>query len=101
MEDNEKLINLLEKDPELYKIINSKEIMLLLEEIRKNPQKKDELIRKIYFKKVSILYNILDNLTKKNLIKKINIDNEEIYYITEDGDSFLRLCNKARNMFNI
>ncbi|MDD3178083.1 MAG: winged helix-turn-helix domain-containing protein [Candidatus ainarchaeum sp.] len=101
MENKDKLINILEEDPELYKIINSKEIMQILEQIKTKPQKKEEITRKIYFKKVSILYNILDILIKKKIIKKIDIENKEIYYITDKGNEFMDLCYIAKKKYNI
>ena len=101
MDAKDKIINYLETDPEIYKIINSKEHLLIFKEINKNPINFVDLSKKIDFKKVSILYNILDNLIAKKFISKVNIDKNELYYITDTGKEFINLYAKAKKDFNL
>jgi predicted transcriptional regulator len=101
METKEKILNYLEMDPEIYKIINSKEHMLILKEIYKTTTNIDDLFKKTDFKKLSILYNILDNLLVKKFISKVNLDKNELYYITDKGKEFIGLYEKAKKDFDL
>jgi DNA-binding HxlR family transcriptional regulator len=97
----ERLVEIIEKEPELLKILNSKEHIQVLLEINKKPQKHQELKVNIYFKNVSILYNILDTLVQNTLIKKIEIDDESTYYLTEKGEEFVQVYQIAKEKFNL
>jgi len=101
MSDKDKLITMIETDPELYSIINSKEHIFVLGLFIKEPRTFEEILRKTDFKKVSILYNILDNLLAKKYIRKLNINKNEVYYITAEGKSFLTLVESAKKDFNL
>jgi predicted transcriptional regulator len=99
--DDKKLIEMIEKDPDLYKILNSKVYIEVLYEINKNSIEIDKLKRKIYFKNISILYNILDDLIKKEFIRKIKIKNNEVYFITENGKYFIRLYENEKKKYDL
>jgi len=101
MSEREKLIEFIEKEPELLKILKSKEYMQVLEEISKEPPKIENLKVKTCFKNVSILYNILDTLIQKNFVKKIEVDKEEFYYLTEKGKEFFEMYKVAKEKFNL
>jgi DNA-binding HxlR family transcriptional regulator len=102
MTDNkEKLIELIESKPKLLKIIQSKEHIQILQEIYKEPQKNQDLKLKTSFKNVSILYNILDTLIQSNLVKKMEIDEEYIYFLTDKGKELIELYNLAKNKFDL
>jgi len=96
-----KFITSIEKDPELYKIINSKEHMFIFQKIFENPRNDDEFKREDYFKNISILYNILDTLINKNLIKKITVNDNEMYYTTEYGNNFYKMYDITKNKFKL
>jgi DNA-binding PadR family transcriptional regulator len=101
MENKDKLITYIESDPDLYKIINSKEHILILELIGEKSIDIEELSRKTDFKKVSILYNILDNLLDKKYIKKLDVNKNKVYYITDEGKIILNLVKSAQKEFNL
>ncbi|MEI8364083.1 MAG: hypothetical protein WCF78_01335 [archaeon] len=101
MEDKDKLITLIESDPDLYKIINSKEHIKVLNIIALESLDFEELSRKTDFKKVSILYNILDNLLDKKYIKKLEVNNNQVYYITNEGKNIYNLVKSAQKDFNL
>jgi len=101
MENKDKLITMIETDPELYNIINSKEHIKVLEIITAGPTTFEELSKKTYFKKVSILYNILDNLLAKKYLRKLNVNQNDVYYITAEGKTFLNLVESAKKDFNL
>jgi len=67
MTEKEKLIEMVEKEPELLKIIQSKEHMAVLVEINKKPPKIEELITRV-------LYFMNNTGSKDTSIK--NIDTE-------------------------
>ena len=97
----ERLVEIIETEPELLKILNSKEHMQVLLEINKKPQKHQELKVNIYFKNVSILYNILDTLIQTKLIKKIQLDEEEVYYLTDKGKDFVSIYIESKEKFDL
>jgi len=101
MNEKDKLITMIETDPELYKIINSKEHIFVLELFSTEPTTFEEILRKTDFKKVSILYNILDNLLAKKYLRKLNVNKNDIYYITAEGKNFLNLVESAKKDFNL
>jgi len=101
MTEKEKLIEMVEKEPELLKIIQSKEHMAVLVEINKKPPKIEELKVNIYFKNVSILYNILDTLIQTKLIKKIQLDEKEVYYLTDKGKDFVSIYIESKEKFDL
>lgn len=96
-----KLVEMIEKDPDIYKMLNSKIYIDVLEQINQNSKGIDELKRKIYFKNISILYNILDDLIKKKFIRKTKIKEKEIYFITENGREFIGLYQNAKKKYNL
>jgi predicted transcriptional regulator len=101
MEDKDKLITLIESDPDLYKIINSKDHIIVLGIIAEESLGFDDLSRKTDFKKVSILYNILDNLLDKKYIKKLEVNKNQVYYITNEGKTIYNLVKSAQKNFNL
>ena len=101
MENKDKLITLIESDPEIYKIINSKEHIAVLSIIGTESLGFDELNRKTDFKKVSILNNILDSLSDKKFIRKLEVNKNQIYYITDEGKAFISLVKNAQKDFNL
>jgi|GEM_PF-1316505 len=101
VELNDLLIRFLEEDPELYKIIKSQQHMSVLREIAKENINFANLIRKIYFKKDTILNNILDTLIQRQLVQKINISNDVVYYLTEKGDSLMKLYDKNKKNYDL
>ncbi len=101
MDKNERLIEMVEKEPELLKILNSEEHMRVLLEINRKAQKNEELKVNIYFKNVSILYNILDTLISNKLIKKTEIDKDIVYYLTDKGEEFVELYLNTKEKFNL
>ncbi len=101
MNEKDKLITMIETDPELYKIINSKEHIFVLELFSTEPTTFEEILRKTDFKKVSILYNILDNLLAKKYLRKLNVNKNDMYYITAEGKNFLSLVESAKKDFNL
>jgi len=96
-----KFITNIEKDPELYKIINSTEHMFIFQKIYENPQSDEKFKREDYFKNISVLYNILDTLISKKLIKKITVNNNEMYYTTEYGNEFYKMYDIIKNKFKL
>ena len=96
------LVKSLEENPQLYKIFNSKDYILVLEEFycKKNLNIED-LQRNINIKKYAILYNILDSLIKEKLIKKIKVDNNDIYFITDTGKKIIELYKKTKEEFKL
>jgi len=101
MTKKERLIEMIETEPELLKIIQSKEYMKVLEEINKKPPKIEFLKSNIDFKNVSILYNILDTLIQTNFIKKILLDEEEVYYLTDKGQEFVSIYIESKEKFDL
>ncbi len=101
MENKDKLITLVESDPDLYKIINSKAHIKVLEAIATESLNFYDLSRKTDFKKVSILYNILDNLLDKKYIRKLEINKNQVYYITNEGKNIYNLVKNAQKDFNL
>ncbi len=99
--DKDKLIGILEQDPELYKLINSKPHISILKEISLKPIDFEQLKKKIYFKRISILYNILNTLIDKKLVNKLDINNKDMYYITDKGTKFIQLCKITEKEFNL
>jgi len=99
------LIKMLGDEPRLYDVINSKEhinVLELLEKDNKDIKSIKGAIRKdIYIKKDIILYNILDALIDRNLIKKIKINNNELYFLTEKGIDFLKIYKETKQEFSL
>ena len=101
MDENEKLVEMIEKEPKLLKVINSEEHMSVLLEISKKSQNNEELKTNIYFKNVSILYNILDTLLSNKLIKKTEIENNLVYFLTDKGNLFVNLYQNTKEKFSL
>lgn len=101
MQEKERLIEFIEKEPELLKIIESKEHIDVLLKIFEKPPKIEELKTKTSFKNVSILYNILDALIHSKLIKKIEVGNEEVYYVTDKGEEFVKTYKVSKEKFDL
>lgn len=104
-ENKDKLIKILSEEPGLYDVINSKQHLYILEVLKKESQDlqhiKKDIPKDININKDIILYNILDTLTQKNLIKKIQVNNSEIYYITDKGKLLFDLYASAKKEYNI
>jgi len=101
MQEKERLIEMIEKEPELLKILESKEHIAVLIEISKKPPKIENLKVNISFKNVSILYNILDTLIQNKLIKKIEVSKEQVYYLTEKGEEFVNVYKISKDRFDL
>jgi predicted transcriptional regulator len=101
IERSEKLVEMVSKEPDLLKILKSNEHMSVLLEIYKKTQKIDNLKVNIYFKNVSILYNILDTLIHNKIVKKIEIDGNLVYYLTDKGKEFVEIYKEAKEKFNL
>jgi Fe2+ or Zn2+ uptake regulation protein len=98
----ESLIKMVEDNPQLYKIISSKDHMIVLEEIYKKKNIDIEYLqRNINIKKYTILYNILESLIKENLIKKIKLSNKDVYFINENGQKIIDLYKKTKQKFTL
>jgi predicted transcriptional regulator len=95
------LVKTLEENPDLYKILNSKDHMKVLDTIYKGNSDFANIKRIVKLKKDTILYNILDTLINKKLIKKININKNNIYYITSVGKKFFELYKNTKEEFTI
>ncbi|MDD3244835.1 MAG: hypothetical protein PHU47_01670 [Candidatus ainarchaeum sp.] len=104
-ENKDKLIQLLSQDPGLYDVINSNQHIYVLQILEKDSQEfqniKKELPKDININKDIILYNILDTLIQKNLIKKIQVNKSQIYYITEKGKFLFKLYTDAKKEYNL
>jgi DNA-binding HxlR family transcriptional regulator len=101
VEIHDSLVKTLEENTELYKIINSKDHLAVLEEIFKKNIAFEDIKKNTYIKKDNILYNILSTLTQKELIKEIEVNNNKIYYITDSGEKLVKLCQQARKEYNL
>ncbi len=101
MQEKERLIEMIEKEPELLKILESKEHIAVLMEIAKKPPKIENLKVNISFKNVSILYNIFDTLIQNKLIKKIEVSKEQVYYLTEKGEEFVNVYKISKDRFDL
>ncbi len=95
------LVKTLEENPELYKIINSKGHISVLEEVCKENMDFENIKRNTYIKKANILYNILDTLIQKGLVKKIEVNKNVVYYITDVGEKLVVLYKKAKHDYNL
>ncbi len=95
------LVKTLADNPELYKIVNSKDHISILKEIFKENLDFSNIKRKTYIKKDNIIYNILETLEQKELIKKIEVNNNIQYYITENGKKLINLYEEAKKEYNI
>jgi DNA-binding PadR family transcriptional regulator len=104
-ENKDLLLKMLADEPKLYNIINSKEHLLVLEILEKDNKNfqfiKNVLEKDIYIKKDIIIYNILDSLIDNNLIKKIKVNESDIYFLTEKGKSFLKLFKQTKQEFSL
>jgi predicted transcriptional regulator len=106
MSDNKDiLIKMLAEEPRLMDLINSKEHLSVLEFLEKDScdflNLKSNLMKYIYIKKDIILYNILESLIQKELIKKIKANENQVYFITEKGKRFIELYRETKKEFNI
>jgi DNA-binding HxlR family transcriptional regulator len=97
----EDLVKTLEENTDLYKIINSKDHLIILEEIFKKNTDFEDLKKNTYIKKDNILYNILSTLSQKELIKEIEVNEKKVYYVTENGEKLVKLCQQARKEYNL
>jgi predicted transcriptional regulator len=70
-------------------------------EISLKPPKIENLKAKTSFKNVSILYNILDTLIQNKLIKKIELNEEQVYYLTEKGEEFVSIYKISKERFDL
>jgi len=98
-------LKMLSDEPGLYDVLKSKEHTLVLNILEKDNFDfnaiKAYLSQQAYINKDIILYNILDTLIKKDLIKKININNKEIYFLTDKGKNFIKVYNQTRQEFSL
>jgi len=106
MSDNKDLfIKLLSEEPKLIDVINSKEHLAVLEHLERDSSDflnlKSNLMKYIYIKKDIILYNILEALTQRELIKKIRVNENQVYFITEKGKKFIGLYKETKKEFDI
>jgi len=101
MGSKESLIKVLEDDPEVYTIINSKDHVAVLEALFKENHDFSKLKRNLYIKKDNILYNILGMLIQKGLAKEIEVNENKIYYITDEGKKLVELFRNAKKEFNL
>ncbi|HOZ35720.1 MAG TPA: hypothetical protein PLK55_01935 [archaeon] len=106
MSDNkDNLIKMFSEDPKLLDIVNSKEHMAILTILEQNCADflnlKKDVFKYIYIKKDIILYNILESLIQKDLIKKIGVNENKVYYITEKGKKFMSLYKETKKEFDI
>lgn len=104
-ESKDILIKMFSEEPKLLDIVNSKEHMAILEVLIQNSFEflnlKREVLKYIYIKKDIILYNILETLIQRDLIKKIGVNENKVYYITEKGKTFMTLYKDTKKEFNI
>lgn len=104
-ENKDILLKMLADEPKLYDILKSKEHLLVLETLEKEDLNyqtlKTRLGKDIYIKKDIILYNILDTLISGGLIKKIKVNENIVYYLSEKGRNFVRIYMDTKKEFNI
>lgn len=101
MVKKDKVIEFIEKEPELLKIITSEQHMLVLLNIFEKPYEIEKLKIKTSFKNVSVLYNILETLILNDLVKKIELNKEQIYYLTEKGKEFTKTYKDSKKKFDL
>jgi len=106
MSDNKDiLIKMLADDPKLLDIINSKEHIEILKLLETNSVDfiniKQTISKYISIKKDIILYNILETLLSKELIKEIRVNNNVVYFLTEKGQKLITLYKETKKEFNI
>ncbi|HNW05474.1 MAG TPA: hypothetical protein PK655_01180 [archaeon] len=106
MSDNKNnLIKMFTEEPKLLDVVNSNEHMAVLNILEQNSADflnlKKDLLKYIYIKKDIILYNILESLIQKDLIKKIGVNENKVYYITEKGKKFINLYKDTKKEFEI
>ena len=101
MGSKDNLIKVLEDDPEIYVIINSKDHLAVLDRLFAENSDFNKLKRNLYIKKDNILYNILGMLIQKGLIKEIEVNENKIYYITDNGKKLVELFRDAKKEFNL
>jgi predicted transcriptional regulator len=106
MSDNKNnLIKMFTEEPKLLDVVNSKEHMAVLNILEQNSADflnlKKDILKYIYIKKDIILYNILESLIQKELIKKIGVNENKVYYITEKGKKFINLYKDTKKEFEI
>jgi predicted transcriptional regulator len=104
-ENKDLLLKMLSDEPVLYEIIKSKEYLNVLEILEKDsynfPILKSLLDKSIDIKKDVILYNILDTLKDRDLIKKIDVNNGQMYFLTDKGKKLIKLYNQTKQEFNL
>lgn len=104
-ENKDILLKMLADEPKLYDIMKSKEHLLVLETLEKEDLNyqtlKTRLGKDIYIKKDIILYNILDTLISGGLIKKVKVNENIVYYLSEKGRNFVRIYMDTKKEFNI
>lgn len=104
-ENKDNLIKMFTEEPKLLDIVKSKEHMAVLTILEQNSANflnlKKDVLKYIYIKKDIILYNILEALIQKDLIKKIGVNENTVYYITEKGKKFMNLYNETKKEFDI
>ncbi len=104
-ENKDILLKMLSDEPVLYEIIKSKEYLNVLEILEKDSRNfqilKSLLEKSIDIKKDIILYNILDTLKDRDLIKKIDVNNGQMYFLTDKGKKLIKLYNITKQEFNL
>jgi predicted transcriptional regulator len=104
-DSKDNLIQMFSEDPKLLDIINSKEHMAVLTILEQDSTDflnlKRDVLKYIYIKKDIILYNILESLIQKDLIKEIGVNENKVYYITEKGKKFMSLYKETKKEFDI
>lgn len=104
-ENKDILLKMLSDEPVLYEIIKSKEYLNVLEILEKDSRNfqilKSLLEKSIDIKKDIILYNILDTLKDRDLIRKIDVNNSQMYFLTDKGKKLIKLYNITKQEFNL
>lgn len=104
-ENKDILLKMLSDEPVLYEIIKSKEYLNVLEILEKDSRNfqilKSLLEKSIDIKKDIILYNILDTLKDRDLIRKIDVNNGQMYFLTDKGKKLIKLYNITKQEFNL
>ncbi len=106
MSDNKDvLIKMLADEPKLLDVINSNDHLAVLDILDTNSfdfqNIKAVLTKYTYIKKDIILYNILETLIQRELVKKININDNKVYFITEKGKRLISLYKETKKEFNL
>ncbi|MFA5745367.1 MAG: hypothetical protein WCX82_02545 [archaeon] len=104
-ENKDVLLKMLADEPRLYDVLNAKEYLKILEILEKDSQDlqniKNIVGKDIYIKKDIILYNILDTLLQRDLVKKIKVNDNIVYFLTDKGKRFITLYTQTKQEFSL